>query len=288
MAGAAAARSRRGAVAMGLSMISAFTLGFALVFLLTDRGENRPPASDVVTTLSTGASSVAGSAPAEEEEETETDTAVENDADLPPEVPPGRTPDGIMVTGVLYLKCFDSNGTMYKTDACGELSILERRFSSRLYVVHKCAREIAGETPEGLLSLGVNVDFAQKEIGFWAGPSSEIEGAKQIGSCVRRELAGLPIYDIDAKYARYRLFFSVSFDDPMKLAQKIKKLKRRGRTVRVVLDHVHIRRAPEDGYAFGKLSSDSEVTLVNRKDDWCRVITPNDNEGWIICEALDV
>jgi hypothetical protein len=222
------------------------------------------------------------------EADTEADPDLSDDAELPPTVPPGKTPDGVMITGALYLKCFESDGTVHKNDACDTLDVFEKRFATRLYVVDKCAREIVGGAPEGILSLGVNIDIPQKDLGFWAGPSSALENAPQIGSCVRRELAGLPIHDISAKYSRYRLFFTIAFENPEKRARKIKKLKRRGRSARVVMDHVRVRREPEDGYAFGKLSRDEEVILIQRKKEWCRVITPNDNDGWMICEALEV
>jgi hypothetical protein len=271
-------------------MIVSFISGFVSVFVVTEQSEEEPPESEIsiAVPVAVGSSTSMDNFDTGHFKRAEAEADFEEEVDRAPEVPPGRTPDGVMVTGVFYLKCFDGEGTLYTKDVCDELNILERRFSSRLYIVDKCARAFAGGSPRGLLSLGVNVDFTAKEIGFWAGPSSDLEGATQIGSCVRRELAGLPLNDINAKFARYRLFFSVNFDDPKKLARKIKKLRRRGRPVRVVKDHVRVRRAPEDGYAFGKLSSDTEVTLVERKDEWCRVVTPGDNEGWMICDALDV
>lgn len=268
-------------------MAASFALGFILVILFTKKDHlstiqqtNRAPSTVTYPeTLRSKNTPEVG--------DTDTGAEYEDEAERPPEVPPGKTPTGLGITGVLYLKCFGSDGTVYKGEACGTIDTFVKRFSTRLYVVDRCARQILESQPEGILSLGANVDLEKKEVGFWAGPSSTFEGAPRIGSCIRRELSGLPLYGIDGKYSQYRLFFTVEFEDPQKLAKRIKKLKRRGRVVSVVMDHVRIRHAANDGFPFGKLGIDSQVTLVKRKDDWCHVVTPNDNEGWMICDALE-
>ena len=40
------------------------------------------------------------------------------------------------------------------------------------------------------------------------------------------------------------------------------------------------------GEVIGKIGKDNQVKLLKKKGDWCQVMTPNNNEGWMICEAL--
>ena len=186
----------------------------------------------------------------------------------------------------LYLKCWDSAGTLYRSPGCDSLEILERRFATRLYVLDKCKRRHLGDTAEGKLSLGLQVDFESPSISFWAGPSSEIENAKLIGTCARRELAGLPIGEIDHRFVKYRLFYTVVFRDPEQVRKERERKLSRGRTVDVAKDHVRVRQTPEDGYVMGKVSTGTRVILLRRDGQWCHVITPSNKEGWMICDAL--
>jgi hypothetical protein len=211
------------------------------------------------------------------------DAALSREAEAPIEVPPGRTPKGVRVSGTpLYLRCWDSKGEPRAGKNCDSLRVLEKRFANRLYVVDRCKRRHSGEEATGVLSLGVNIDFEKRAISFWSGPSSEIEKARKIGTCIRRDLAGLPLHDIHHEHDRYRLFFSVRFEGPERQQEE----REPGKSVEVTKDHVRVRRRPEDGYVLGKISSGHRVTLIDREDDWCRVITPNRYRGWMICDAL--
>ena len=54
----------------------------------------------------------------------------------------------------------------------------------------------------------------------------------------------------------------------------------------VIKDHVRVRKQPKNGTVFGKISSGNQVRLIDEKDGWCRVVTPNNNKGWMICDSL--
>jgi hypothetical protein len=212
-----------------------------------------------------------------------------HEGEAPPEVPPGRTPRGVVIADApRYLKCWDQGGTLHRFPACDSLELLEKRLGTRLYVLDRCKRRHAGDEAEGELSLGMQVDFAERAISFWSGPSSTVEEANAIGTCVRRDLAGLPIHEIEHKFERYVAFFTVIFRDPERLEQELRQKRRRGRVVDVVKDHVRMRKEPVNGYVFGKISSGNSVHLLEKKNEWCRVITPGDREGWMICDALDL
>lgn len=214
-------------------------------------------------------------------------------ANAPLEVPPGRTPEGISLDGdAFYLKCWESNGTEKSGESCDKLTILEKRVSTRLYVVNKCKLSHAGENANGVLSLGVEVDFKEGSLSFWNGASSDLANAAEIATCLRTELAGLPLGSISHDNERYRLFFTVLFGTkpPQKAAaSKTQPADQKGgKMVAVKMDRVRVREAPNTGRPIGKISSGNQVSLLEQKDDWCRVITPNGNEGWMICEALDL
>lgn len=229
------------------------------------------------------------------------DEAAGNDAmdegDAPVEVPPGRTPDGVGLKGDgFYLKCWDDAGSEVPGTSCDKLRVLEKRFSTRLYVVDKCKQQHAGAKAEGKLSLGLEVDFDQNSLSFWNGASSDLENAAKVATCLRTELAGLPMHSVDHKYSRYRLFFTVVFgkvdalsDSPSKKEASsggADKPAVKGKTRKVMMDRVRVRQTPVDGDVIGKISTGNQVTLVGRKGEWCEVITPNENRGWMICEAL--
>jgi hypothetical protein len=266
--------------------IGSFAAGFALIYLIyrpAPLAEDLPPVEMV---FDAGVDEDWG-APAPAETDPSADLDLE--AEALPEVPPGRTPQGVWIDGTpKYLKCWDPTGAEQKGESCDTLRLLEKRFATRLYVVDRCKRSHAGAESEGELSLGVQVDVKERTIRFWSGPSSTLENATQIGICVRQGLEGLPIHSIDHKYERYRLFFTVEFNDPEKLKKKIEKKKRRGKPMEVIKKRVRVRKAPVDGEVIGNVNTGNPVTLLKKKDDWCHVITPNLREGWMICDALSV
>lgn len=303
-----------------LAVVS-FALGFGLVILflgpkstkkqelvseegivaqVTSPGGAEPPASDgkggYAPAGSAGYAPEPVDAPAgagDGSREAAEGAALADQATAPVEVPPGRTPDNVAIDGAaFYLKCWDDNGGEISGASCDKLSVLEKRFSTRLYVVDKCKQKHAGDKAEGKLSIGMEVDFEQNALSFWNGASSDLEKANQVAVCLKGELNGLPIHSVNHKYSKYRIFFTLVFgkskgkaapsEPPAKATLKAPK----GATVKVVMDRVRVRKTPVDGEIIGKIGSDNEVKLLKKKDGWCQVLTPNNNEGWMTCEAL--
>lgn len=206
-----------------------------------------------------------------------------------PEVAPGRTPDGVTIDGdAFYLKCWDRSGTELPGTSCDRLKILEKRFSTRLYVVHKCKEQSAGAKAEGKLNLGMEVDFVAMSIRFWNGASSDLPEGGKVATCLRDELAGLPLSSINHEYDKYRIFFTVLFGTGAGEAPRTKEVaaKKDGKLLKVVKDRVRVRKTPLDGDVIGTISTGNQVERLEKKGDWCRVLTPNGNEGWMICDAL--
>lgn len=222
-----------------------------------------------------------------------------DEAAAPPEVPPGRTPDNVTLDGnAFYLKCWDGNGAETPGESCDRLSVFEKRVATRLYVVDRCKLQHTDKKSAGKLSLGVEVDFEKSALSFWNGPSSTLENAAKIATCLRSELNGLPIQGVSHKYARYRMFYTVLFGDPKRAtvgeksesaAPAVENPAKNlpiGKTVTVLKDQVRVRKSPVDGDVIGKIAKDNQVKLLKKKGEWCQVMTPNNNEGWMICEAL--
>lgn len=222
-------------------------------------------------------------------------------AALPAAVPPGKTPEGMAVDGdAFYLKCWDSAGVELKGEACDQLNLLEKRFATRLYVIDKCRIDLAGAVATGKLSLGMEVDFTTLSVSFWNGPSSDLPSADDIARCLKTELRGLPIDGVPHKNAKYRMFFTVLFGNkalkaaadkppqavPSKPAQTAPTSAKKGKTVKVIKDRVRVRKTPVDGEEIGKIGVDNEVQFLGRQGEWCEVVTPAGNQGWMICDAL--
>jgi hypothetical protein len=217
------------------------------------------------------------------------------EGDAPPEVPPGKTPDGLTLDGGAFvLKCWSNDGVEIAGEGCDRLELLEKRFSTRLYVIDECRIKAAGGSASGKLSVAAEVDFQKMAVSFWNGASSDIREATAIGSCLRDRLAGLPLGGIEHKHARYRLFFTVLFGDAAEKKQQAEAAKAaafvagKGKLVNVVKDRVRVRKVPVDGEILGRIGTGTQVRLLERKEGWCHVITPNRNEGWMTCDALEL
>lgn len=307
-----------------LAVVS-FVLGFALVIFFLGPSDNKLPddlpaatggadavmdfssASNDEAPASGAAASGSGYAPASGENPllpslgagadkgNAEATAPIDEADAPAEVPPGRTPDGVALDGsAFYLKCWDKDGAETPGASCDKLTVLEKRFSTRLYVVDKCKKQHTKAGATGKFSLGVEVDFDNSSLSFWNGASSTLENAANVATCLRSELNGLPIHSVEHKFSRYRVFFTVVFGDEKATSSAKASSKTggnaarlsKGKLVNVVMDRVRVRTSPKDGDVIGKISSGNQVKLLKKKGDWCQVLTPNNNEGWMICEAL--
>jgi len=300
-----------------LAVIS-FGLGFALVFLVlrpsssADEPEGSPslPPTENASSLAQqgGDESNApvesaqpdeqaggGYAPSAPDEGEAPSEEGPDEGAAPPELKPGKTPDGMALDGeAYYLKCWDADGVEHPGKECDPLDVLEKRFATRLYVVDKCRRDKAGDSAEGKLSVAMEVDFQQMSISFWSGASSDIKNAAGIGTCLRTSMTGLPIHGVDHKNARYRVFFTVLFGgaaakkEKQEAAKAVKFAAGKGKLVDVTKDRVNVRQTPKDGEVIGKISTGNQVRLLEQKAGWCHVVTPNDNDGWMICDALDL
>ncbi|MBN2530702.1 MAG: SH3 domain-containing protein [Deltaproteobacteria bacterium] len=276
--------------------IVSFVAGFALIYFFL-----RPGAPDVAPDqLPAGESAVA---PTENDTPDTPNVAPASTKSAPKvgTVPPGETPNGVSQVGEThYLKCWDKTGIESDGAKCDRLLKLENRFTERLYVVDECKDTVSGDAASGKLVVAAEVNFDTGTVSFWNGAASDIRNASDIGDCLRNRLAGLPIESIDHSFSRYRMYFTVAFGSaapPPQVAgadnndandAPSEPPTGAGRVVEVVKDRVRVRKAPVNGEPFGQISSGNKVRLLKQENDWCHIVTPNNNEGWMICNALQL
>lgn len=271
-----------------------FVAGFALIFFFL-----RPSAPDIpANELPQTASDLSAQGEGAETPNTPAPKESPKTSSVAP-VPPGETPDGLSQSGQPhYLKCWDKTGIETDGNKCDRLIKLENRFTERLYVVNECTNEHSGDHASGKLVVACEVNFHNKTISFWSGASSNVRNASDIGDCLRNKLAGLPIEAIGHNFSRYRIYFPIEFSTA-KMDVAISDTQKpstgasvppsgAGRLVNVIKDRVRVRKTPVNGAPIGKISSGNQVRLLKQQGEWCHIVTPNSNEGWMICNALQI
>lgn len=272
--------------------IVAFAVGFLLVHLTLPEQHKKNSLQTDCTPPQNELSPKKQTAAAQDESIPATPTEMPkftNESGGLPEVPPAPTPNGVRLEGApLYFKCWADKNDSAGSKECDRLRILEKRMATRLYVIHDCKMSLSNESEFGLLSLGANLDFTDNSIKFWSGPSSTVANASKIGNCIRQKLAGLPLHSVSHKFEKYRIFFTVDFFDSKQRERVLAQKRKKGRRVKVIMDKVNVREQPVDGASIGRISSNSEVTLLkkNKEGDWCHVLTSSNKEGWMICSSL--
>ncbi|MBN2802831.1 MAG: SH3 domain-containing protein [Deltaproteobacteria bacterium] len=212
-------------------------------------------------------------------------------------VPPGDLPSNLHQTQSPYiLMCWDKSGLEHDSSQCDELADIQALFDERLYVVRKCIDEESSTDAYGKLSVAAEIDFEHLSISFWNGASSEISKADDVITCLRDKLSGFPLNKIDHDFSRYRIFFTLKAgieteklnnENTVEISDKPVEA-RGGKIVPVIKDKVRVRKSPVTGEIIGKISAPNSVSLLKQDGEWCNIITPNNNEGWIICTALEI
>jgi hypothetical protein len=192
--------------------------------------------------------------------------------------------------------CWDKSGLEHDSSQCDELADIQKLFDDRLYIVRKCIDEESSSDAYGKLSVAAEIDFDHSSISFWNGASSEISKADEVIKCLRDKLSGFPLNKIDHDFSRYRIFFTLKAGTEKETSNGENTVQisdkpaddRGGEIVPVIKDKVRVRKSPVTGEIIGKISSPNKVSLLKQDGEWCNIITPNNNTGWIICDALDI
>lgn len=168
----------------------------------------------------------------------------------------------------------------------------------------------------GKLSIGFDVDFQRNRVQTLQGKSTTIptDSAKEIWTCVAKDLKQLRIGSMRHDYRRYTLFYSAFFYPPGKLvdadggddaprrdtrtdvaedtssaSQVAQAEQSAGQepigTATIVYDTALVRDEPKTGKVVARLVRGTRVQLLSRKDSWYR-IRFEQREGWIYRGAL--
>ncbi len=282
--------------------LASFVTGFAIIFFFLKPSSPDVSAEEAAPEAPLPSTPAANVAPAVPEPSV---TAAPAAATIPEgEIPADTRREG----DPLYLKCWDDSGIERDGAECDRLDALTTRFDGRLYVVARCRDEHAGAGTAGRLQVAAEVDFAQNTVSLWNGAASDIRNARDIGDCLRTALSGLPIDGIAHRFSRYRIYFPVAFgpppapavsaepsataeadDDPTATTVPSAPPAGEGRVVAVTKTKVRVRKEPDaNAEAIGTISAPNQVRLVKQDGDWCNVVTPNSNNGWMICSALSL
>lgn len=218
------------------------------------------------------------------------------------QVPAAPIPPGVYLQNKTeILKCWDSAGLQHSRAACGHTDRLNSSLSERLYIVDRCRREVSGDAARGLLNIGMEVDCASGRISFWNLPKTDIQGANGISLCLTKELIGFPLGELEGRFSRYWVDFTVSFGiekrheaeandtKPVEALSRSQELDfAAARRVNVARDRVRVRKKPVDGEILGFIGSGKSVLLLGNNGEWCHVKTTRGNVGWMVCWGLDI
>ena len=241
------------------------TAGFFLVVLLA--GDARVATEDT----------------ADEPEETAhaepTSAADEDDGDGSDDV----TASEVSLGEPYYFRCFGEGADRPVEGSCGRLPGIERLVASRLAAAERCRSRSSNPVSEGLLSLGIDVDFGANTMRLWSARSTTVPAAEEIVACLRGDFEGFDVASVRRRHHRYTVFFPIRFGaQPDASVQGEDTAK----TVRIALDRVRLRAEPERGKILARLRQGEPVQLLESRDEWVRVRTADGREGWVFEPAV--
>lgn len=160
----------------------------------------------------------------------------------------------------------------------------------RLEALGAC--EAAGAA-EGVLSLGVDIDFDRNRVvDFKNGKSTTLapRTARALIECAKKEFTGADFAGIEHQYPQYTVFYLVTFappKDPLpESGSSEETIQASGRAT--VSWHVAlVREAPKDGAIVARLLGGTRVVVTGRRGDWCRIqYDAKGREGWVYRTAI--
>lgn len=183
-----------------------------------------------------------------------------------------------------YHRCWsegEADAGSVEGDRCGRLPPLERYVASRISLAERCRDQSSRPVAEGSLSLGVELDFASGRLRTWSGPSSTLENAQEVATCIRRGLDAEVTEAWPHRFARYRVFFTFRFGEEVEAAAADA-----GAPTRLKLDRVRLRERPEKGRILARLREGELVYELEHEGGWVRIRTADGREGWVFEPAI--
>jgi hypothetical protein len=211
-----------------------------------------------------------------------------------PQVPPPapkaapKPEDHVEIGDVQITSCRNGDGDNLR--ACDTIH-LGTLAEGRLKALGACS---AAEDAEGVLSIGLDIDFERNAVvDFKNGKSTTLpaQTARRLIDCAKKEFSSVDLAGIKHKHAQYTLFYLVTFaaskaDSKPKEESSEQIISASGRAT--VSWHVAlVREAPKDGGIVARLLSGTRVVVTGRRGDWCRIrYDAKGSEGWVYRTAI--
>jgi hypothetical protein len=193
----------------------------------------------------------------------------------------------VQIDDVLVVNCRDKEGRRLSEcdkPAFGPVA------KDRLMALLGC--EAAG-SPEGLLSIGFDLDFGSKKIQrILRGKSTTLEDSTTdaLVDCAKREFMSATLEGVAHTHTHYLVFYGVHFapagagDEAAEVGEPV--IETSGKAT-VVWNSARLRDRPEDGDIKTTLMYGTEVFVTGRQGDWYRVkYDAKGNEAWVHKNAL--
>jgi hypothetical protein len=161
--------------------------------------------------------------------------------------------------------------------------------NERLMALLGC--EAAG-SPQGVLSIGFDLDFGSKKIKrILRGKSTTLDDstADALIECAKGEFMSATLEGVAHTHAHYLVFYAVHFTggqsaEPVEVGEPV--VEASGKAT-VIWNSARLRERPEDGDVKATLVYGAEVVVTGRQGDWYRVkYDAKGNEAWVHKNAL--
>lgn len=181
--------------------------------------------------------------------------------------------------------CRDTEGN--KAKECTPVDF-DQLFHPSLLALAECP---AAQGVFGTLSLGVEVDFAQKKINkLESGRATDLPQAVQqeLLRCAEKQLASVSLDKVRAEQSSYTVFFKLLFKTPEIAASEAQTIVPASGRVTVEWRTALIREEPEtEAHVKARLLAGTRLVVTGRMGDWYRVkYDAQGREGWVHGAAL--
>jgi hypothetical protein len=162
--------------------------------------------------------------------------------------------------------------------------------NDRLRALTAC--EAAG-TPNGILSIGFDLDFDKKKIRrLLRGKSTTLDDSKAdaLLECAKQEFMSATLEGVTHSHPYYLVFYTVRFNPPGVPAgagETADPVIETSGSATVIWNSARLRATPEDGEVKATVVYGTKVIVTGRQGDWYRVkYDPKGSEGWVHKNAL--
>jgi hypothetical protein len=189
-------------------------------------------------------------------------------------------------------RCRDAKGKA--AEKCDDLA-LDPLLSPRLKELSRCPAAIG---LSGKLTIGFELDFKKRKISVQHAkgkanlPKATLDGVTR---CTEKSVSGVSLDDLTHEQNKYLVGYTLAFfppgkvpdtDDPSK-DEKKPEAKEEAKATEIVWRSVQVHDAPKKSApTIAKLTKGTKVTVLEQKDDLCRIDFGDGKQGWIVREAV--